>query len=89
MAQKTALQELLEWVRTDLPKDSDYSRLIEEKIEGLLGKEKDTIMGARVDGFKISGQGWNGEYPCEGWPTWVIHDEIDNEEYYNETFKAE
>jgi hypothetical protein len=47
---KTAMQELLEWVRATLPMDLDTPRLIEEKIESLLQKEKAQIIDARVDG---------------------------------------
>ena len=32
----------------------------------LLEKEKKQILKARLDGFKISGEGYNGEYPYEG-----------------------
>ena len=38
---KTPMQELLEWVRATLPMDLDRPRLIEEKIESLLEKEKE------------------------------------------------
>ena len=36
------MQELLEWVRATLPMDLDTPRLIEQKIESLLEKEKET-----------------------------------------------
>ena len=35
------MQELLEWVRETLPMDLDTPRMIEEKIESLLEKEKE------------------------------------------------
>ena len=38
---KTPMQELLEWVRETLPMDLDTPRMIEEKIESLLEKEKE------------------------------------------------
>jgi hypothetical protein len=38
---KTAMQELLEWVRATLPMDLDTPILIEEKIQSLLEKEKE------------------------------------------------
>ncbi|KKK70984.1 hypothetical protein LCGC14_2918540 [marine sediment metagenome] len=28
--------------------------------------EKSRLKQAFLEGFKISGEGWNGEYPCEG-----------------------
>jgi hypothetical protein len=50
MAQQTALQELLQWVRATLPMDLDTPRMIEEKIESLMDREKDTIRVAYIDG---------------------------------------
>ena len=40
---KTPMQELLEWVRATLPMDLDTPRLIEEKIEAMLEKEKEVM----------------------------------------------
>ena len=40
---KTPIQEMLEWVRATLPMDLDTPRLIEEKIESLLEKEKEVM----------------------------------------------
>jgi len=40
---KTPMQELLEWVRATLPMDLDTPRLIEEKIESMLEKEKEVM----------------------------------------------
>jgi hypothetical protein len=40
---KTPMQEMLEWVRATLPMDLDTPRLIEEKIESLLEKEKEVM----------------------------------------------
>ena len=40
---KTPMQELLEWVRASLPMDLDTSRMIEEKIESMLDKEKEVM----------------------------------------------
>ena len=37
------MQELLEWVRATLPMDLDTSRMIEEKIESMLEKEKEVM----------------------------------------------
>ena len=50
MANKTAMQELLEWVRKTLPMDLDTPRMIEAKIESLLPVEKDQIKLAYIDG---------------------------------------
>jgi ethanolamine utilization protein EutQ (cupin superfamily) len=40
---KTAMQELLEWVRATLPMDLETPRLIEQKIESMLEKEKEQM----------------------------------------------
>jgi hypothetical protein len=50
MANKTAMQELLEWVRKTLPMDLDTPRMIEDKIESLLPKEEEQIKDAWTDG---------------------------------------
>ena len=52
----------------------------------LIQKEKEQIIEARLDGFKISGEGWNGEYPFEGKSDKEINTRIDNEGYYNQTY---
>ena len=43
MTQKTPMQELLEWVRATLPMDLETPRMIEEKIESMLEKEKEVM----------------------------------------------
>ena len=53
---KTALQELIEWVRKTLPMDLDTPRMIEDKIESLLEKEKEQLEEARLKGY---GEGYN------------------------------
>ena len=46
MTQKTPIQELLEWIRTTLPMDLETPRMIEQKIESMLEKEKEVITSA-------------------------------------------
>ena len=46
---KTPMQELLEWVRATLPMDLDTPRMIEQKIESMLEKEKEIIRNAFSD----------------------------------------
>jgi hypothetical protein len=48
---KTAMQEMLEWVRKTLPMDLDTPKMIEDKIESLLEKEKEQIRNAYNDGY--------------------------------------
>ena len=49
---KTPMQELLEWVRATLPMDLDTPRMIEQKIESMLEKEKKVIMNAYIFGIQ-------------------------------------
>ena len=46
------MQELLEWVRATLPMDLETPRMIEEKIESMLEKEKEVIMDAYIFGIQ-------------------------------------
>ena len=48
MAQQTAMNELLLWVRKTLPMDLDYPKMIEDKIESLIPKEKVQIIDAYI-----------------------------------------
>ena len=53
-------------------------------IEQAKAMEKEQILDARIDGFMISGEGWNGEYGTTA--EIPLSDEIKNEQYYNETY---
>jgi hypothetical protein len=63
---KTAMQELLEWVRKTLPMDLDYPQMIEDKIESLLPRERQQIEDAwntahqagRFEGKGIAEENW-------------------------------
>ena len=46
------MQEMLEWVRATLPMDLDTPRMIEQKIESMLEKEKKVIMNAYIFGIQ-------------------------------------
>ena len=46
------MQEMLEWVRATLPMDLDTPRVIEQKIESMLEKEKEVIMDAYIFGIQ-------------------------------------
>ena len=73
---KTPMQELLEWVRATLPMDLETPRLIEQKIESMLEKEKQQIMDAHSDGALHTD--WDENT-----------DVIENaQDYYNETFNT-
>ena len=60
---KTAMQELIEYIESN---EIVYNKDLILKLKELLEKEKEQILDARLDGFVISGEGWNGEYPFEG-----------------------
>jgi len=74
----TAMQELIELMGLDI-----NLPILQKSLE----KEKEQIMDARLDGFLISGEGWNGEYPFEGKSYEEISNRIENEEYYNQKYK--
>lgn len=51
MKNRTAMQEMLEWTRKTFPMDLDTPRMIEEKIESLLVKEREQIEDAYNYGY--------------------------------------
>ena len=76
---KTTMQELLEWVRATLPMDLDTPRLIEEKIESMLEKEKEQIVETSKNSY-IAGYLDNQA---------KVDDSMNfSEDYYNETFNT-
>jgi len=76
---KTPMQELLEWVRATLPMDLDTPRMIEQKIESLLEKEKEVIVETSKNSY-IAGYLDNQA---------KVDDSMNfPEEYYNETFNT-
>ena len=46
------MQDLLEWIRRTLPMDLDTPRMIEDKIESLLHRERKQIINAWNDGYE-------------------------------------
>ena len=62
MANKTAMQELLEWVRKTLPMDLDTPTMIEAKIESLLPLEKENMKHAFDEGSMYDYDGGFEEY---------------------------
>ena len=69
---KTPMQELLEWVRATLPMDLETPRMIEQKIESMLEKEKEVIINTYNHAYE---EGWDSN-------SWQP------EQYYNETFNT-
>ena len=75
------MQELWEYI--DANYHEEGFNLYDAK-EISLEKEKEQIINAYVDGFNISGEGWNGEYGINYLNN--IKEEIEAEEYYNQTY---
>ena len=78
---KTAIQELIDKLSNY---DLEMIFIFKNEIHKALEKEKEQIMNAYVDGFDISGEGWNGEYGIKDFNN--IKEEIEVEEYYNQTY---
>ena len=69
------MQELLEWIRATLPMDLETPQMIEQKIESMLEKEKEQIMGVWIDAYTT-----NMKAPTrDNFTMWANN-------YYNETF---
>ena len=73
----------------DIIKDTKYYEELNNILQQAYDLEKQQILNARLDGFKISAEGWNGEHPFEGVTDYYIMLDINNDEYYKETFKSE
>ena len=71
---KTPMQELLEWIRTTLPMDLETPRMIEQKIESMLEKEKEMIESAYDAGQESE---W---HESMGW--------FMGDQYYDETYNT-
>lgn len=82
---KTAMQEFF-MVLKEFNKELYNTMYNEGILDTALEKEKEQILDARLDGFVISGEGWNGEYPFEGKTYEEISSKINNEEYYMITY---
>ena len=87
------MKTAIEWLYNELLKNNTSTDSVIEKInkESIIWEqakklEKDQILDARLDGFVISGEGWNGEYPFEGKTYKEISLKIHNEEYYKITY---
>jgi len=91
--EKTAISLAIEEFNfvCDPSRNSEYTiEVIKWCIQQLenrcLELEKKQLIEARLDGFKLSGEGFNGEYPFEGCLDKKIHEAIDNEQYYTTKF---
>lgn len=70
---KTPLQELQDWVNTELRLDGYEHKVISDKIETMLEQEKKVIINASKNGCWVGG---------------CYIDEKDGELYYNKNFKT-
>ena len=77
MANKTAMQQMLEWTRKTFPMDLDTPRMIEDKIESLLKVEREQIEDAFGEKRQFMRFGNNDEF-------WIT--DMTAEQYYNETY---
>lgn len=69
------MQELHHWVNTELKLDGYEHRVILDKIESMLEKEKEVIMDAYEAGSHTV---WDED-------TWML---VEKQEYYNGTFNT-
>ena len=78
---KTPMQEMLEWARATLPMDLDWPRMIEEKIEAMLEKEKGVMYRVYKSHRPTTMIDGNGKEVVDG-----NHMKYKFEQYYNETY---
>lgn len=57
------------------------------KVEQAKAMEKKIIIDSYCEGFKISGEGWNGEYGIEDFNN--LSEEIKAEEYFKNTYESD
>jgi hypothetical protein len=69
---KTAMQDMLEWVRATFPMDLNTPRMIEHKIESLLEKEKEQMFDFFLKGYSIGESDFNPKSEAN--------------KYYNQTY---
>jgi hypothetical protein len=79
MKAKTAMQELLEWVRKTLPMDLDTPKMIEAKIESLLNVEKEQILKFAQIALDNADCSYSG----------MVYSDKDISDIYKETYEKE
>ena len=88
MSKQTAVEWMVEQVelisnnKTLSKKDS--VKLYDEVIQKAKAMEKQQSISDYCEGFKASGEGWNGEYGLKDMLD--VAGEIDAEDYYNKTY---
>jgi hypothetical protein len=78
---QTAVEWLWRWQM-----DNEFASFKEgvDAYQQAKAMEKKIIINSYCEGFKISGEGWNGEYGIEDFNN--LSEEIKAEDYYNKTY---
>ena len=82
-------QTAVEWLQNELWSNYEFKspkqkREFIAKIEWAKAMEKQQSISDYCEGFKASGEGWNGEYGLKDMLD--VAGEIDAEDYYNKTY---
>jgi hypothetical protein len=79
-------QTAVDWLLKEINERNGFIFTIyyEELFNQAKAMEKEQIIEARLNGFALSGEGWNGEYPIMKYTEMLR--ETKCEEYYNETY---
>jgi hypothetical protein len=79
-------QTAVEWLVENITKkyDKDFATFYGAEIEQAKAMEKQQSISDYCEGFKASGEGWNGEYGLKDMLD--VAGEIDAEDYYNKTY---
>jgi hypothetical protein len=75
-------QTAVEWIVSKL--SITFQTMYSEEIEQAKAMEKQQSISDYCEGFKASGEGWNGEYGLKDMLD--VAGEIDAEDYYNKTY---
>ena len=84
-------QTVVEWLKKELEEYGSHSHLsldwetFDELIDQAKAMEKQQSIYDYCEGFKASGEGWNGEYGLDN--ILDVAGEIDAEQYYTNTYK--
>lgn len=89
MSEQTAVEYIEEYLRFKgiIINDKKMPQVLIGVIKFAKQMEKKQIIDAYKDGFKISGEGWNGEYGIIDFN--LLDEEIETEKYYNEKFNKD
>ena len=83
---QTALDWYWDKIKSHFEHDGDLLETASFTFAIAKEKEKQQSITDYCEGFKASGEGWNGEYGLDN--ILDVAGEIDAEQYYNETYKG-